>query len=224
MGRQIKLYMFLFVLLFVVGCSDNEVVDLPTEPQVDGKEEHYEHIIHPNNKLGFSLLDQVDTNDAGNVFISPTSALIAILIAYNGAEGETKEEMAEALSIQNLSTNEINESTAALVKVLDKESDAMELSIANSIWLNDQYHFTEKFSQNVNNYFHAEVSEIDITDNASVKQINHWVSNSTKGKIENLVEAPLDPDMVALLINALYFNGKWAYEFDKTNTEEKPFY
>lgn len=38
-------------------------------------------------------------------------------------------------------------------------------------------------------------------------KVNNWVSESTKDKIEEIVEAPLNPDLVTLLINSLYFNG-----------------
>jgi serpin B len=34
----------------------------------------------------------------------------------------------------------------------------------------------------------------------------------------------LDPDLAMLLINAVYFNGKWRYRFDKAETKEEPFY
>src|SRR5690606_40275984 len=37
-------------------------------------------------------------------------------------------------------------------------------------------------------------------------------------------DLPLDPDLVALLINALYFNGKWTNKFDEQQTELAPFF
>ena len=58
----------------------------------------------------------------------------------------------------------------------------------------------------------------------SSKEINDWVKKSTNGKISDIVEDPLDPNLAALLINAIYFKGDWTYEFDKTLTENRAFY
>ena len=38
-------------------------------------------------------------------------------------------------------------------------------------------------------------------------------SEKTHGKIRSILDAP-NKDLVMALINALYFNGKWAFEFD----------
>src|SRR5699024_2007768 len=35
---------------------------------------------------------------------------------------------------------------------------------------------------------------------------------------------PLDENLVAVLINAIYFNGDWKYEFDRALTETRPFH
>ena len=54
--------------------------------------------------------------------------------------------------------------------------------------------------------------------------INQWVEEKTNGKIEEIVDSPLDPDLVTILINAIYFKGDWKYEFDESQTEDRTFY
>ena len=53
--------------------------------------------------------------------------------------------------------------------------------------------------------------------------INNWVKDKTNGKIEEIVDSPLDPDLVTILINAIYFKGDWKYEFDESQTEDRTF-
>lgn len=93
----------------------------------------YELITWPNNELGFSILDKVNLNDNSNIFISPMSALFTIGMVYNGAEGDTKVEIAEALGLTEVSVDELNQKAASLFDILDKDSEGIELSIANSI-------------------------------------------------------------------------------------------
>lgn len=222
--RQAKVFICLLILLLAIGCGKDNESEKPDDQPVHVNVEDYEQLIEPNNILGFSLLDKVEPDEKGNIFISPTSALTALLMAYNGAEAMTKKEMEEALKLDGLTVDEMNKANRALVDMLTKDSEGFELSIANSIWLNEEYHFTEPFEKKAIDYFDAEISEINVSDNASVNRINNWVNDSTNGKIEEIIEAPLHPDMVALLINALYFNGKWAHEFDEANTENSIFY
>jgi len=42
-------------------------------------------------------------------------------------------------------------------------------------------------------------------------------------KIEEIVDSPLDANLVAVLINAIYFKGSWTQEFDKNETTNRPF-
>jgi len=47
--------------------------------------------------------------------------------------------------------------------------------------------------------------------------MNDWVKQKTKGKIERIIER-LNPLDVMVLLNAIYFKGKWASQFKKENT------
>ncbi|MFD2131347.1 serpin family protein [Pseudogracilibacillus auburnensis] len=240
MFKRAFLYMLCCIFVLVTSCSQAENVDnINNDNQnvdnLDGDNKdvdksdkgeviNNEYTTQPNNKLGFALLDKVERDKNNNIFISPSSAFMALSMAYNGSEGETKDEIAEALQIKDISVDQLNQANAVLVDKLQKDTQATQLSIANSIWLNKQFHFTDEFSDATTTFYDAETTEIDITDDRSVDKINDWVSESTNDKITDIVEGPLNEDMVAILINALYFEGKWKYPFSEARTEEEPFY
>jgi serpin B len=48
------------------------------------------------------------------------------------------------------------------------------------------------------------------------------VSDKTHGKINKIVDQ-LKPELVMLLLNAIYFKGTWTYEFDKNDTHDDQF-
>jgi serpin B len=62
----------------------------------------------------------------------------------------------------------------------------------------------------------------EVFQNATLAEINGWVSRKTEGKIDRILDQ-LDPDSVAVLLNAVYFKAKWASVFSKTATRDEAF-
>ena len=207
--------------LFLTGCgSDDSEEVIPSH--VDYSDDDFNQIVEPNNELAFNLLTQVEPNEDNNLFISPSSLFMALSMTYNGADGETKEEIAKTLQASGIDVKDLNKANASLISKLHHHSD-IELDIANSVWVNDEFSLEEDFQKNTQDHFNAEVEEFNITDSDSSKRINQWVEDATNNKITDIVEAPLDEKLVALLINAIYFKGDWKYEFDSELTETRPF-
>lgn len=186
-------------------------------------EKDYEQIIAANNNLGFKLLAEVEPDENNNTFFSPTSLYMALSMLYNGADGVTKEELAKALQVEGIDVEELNKASASMLSILDKETKQIQLNVANSIWLNEQYHFRKEFAEPNKAYFNAEIEEIDLTNSKSSKRINDWVKKATNNKIEEIVDTPLDSNLVTILINAIYFKGDWTYQFDEKGTENRTF-
>ena len=56
------------------------------------------------------------------------------------------------------------------------------------------------------------------------RKINDWVANKTRNTIQNLFpKENLNPNTAMILINALYFKGKWNWKFDREYTKETKF-
>lgn len=225
--RKLMILIFIaFVLIITSGCGTEAEAtnNLQIANGVKFGEQDYETIIKPNNRLGFKLLTEVEADDDGNRFISPISLMMALGMVYNGADGQTKDEMAHALQAEGIDVDELNQANASLMTRLDKDTSHIQLDVANSIWLHDTLHFQDSFSEQTQDYFNAELQEVDMTDSDTPQRINDWVNNQTNGTIEEIVEDPLSPNTVAMLMNAIYFKGDWTYPFDENNTETRSFY
>lgn len=222
MKKLLFTMMITLLCISLIGCgTKDDTSSSKILSNAEFNEDDYYELVQPNNTLGFQLLSTAPKDNEGNLFISPTSLLMALAMVYNGADGKTKEEMAKILGQQ---TDQVNKANASLINRLLQTSDNVELAIANSIWLNENYQFQDDFKINVQDYFNAEINEINVTDNESVTKINNWVKKETNGKINEIVQDPLDPDLVSILLNAIYFKGDWKYEFDKNQTSEDTFY
>ena len=55
-------------------------------------------------------------------------------------------------------------------------------------------------------------------------ELNKWTSDRTNGLIDKLFNEPFSGDAVAVLINTVYFLGKWEMPFDEKNNEKKDFH
>ncbi len=225
MKKLIKGLIISCILILITACGQvSNSGSLNVSKNVEFDENDYKKIISANNKLALDLLPNLKVNDKGNIFISPTSLFMALSMVCNGADEDTKEEMAKVLNSEGIDITELNKANASLLSMLHNESQDIELKVGNSIWLNEKFHFQEEFPQNIRDYYYAEISEIDITDSKSADLINKWVADSTNNKIDEMVKAPLDSDLVALLINAVYFKGDWKYKFYENMTVERPFH
>ncbi len=181
-------------------------------------------VIETNNEFGLELLKTVfDAEEEANVMISPASVSIALGMAYNGAEGTTRDAFEEVLNYEGLSREEVNEITRELIHVLVTNVDGNLLEIANSMWYDEDFPVEAEFISLNSHYFDAEVKEIDFRTAEAVKTINDWVNDKTNGKIDEIIEV-IDPAVMMILINAIYFNCVWDVEFDPDNTQEAKFY
>lgn len=212
------------ILVFATACGTGTNSGGPEiKNNIEFGKKDYEQIIAANNDLGFKLLAEVEADENNNTFFSPTSLYMALSMVYNGADGVTKEEIAKALQVEGIDVDELNKASASMMSILDKETDQIQLDVANSIWLNEKYHFQKEFAEHNKDYFNAEIEEIDITNSKSPKRINDWVKKATNEKIEEIVDSPLDSNLVTILINAIYFKGDWTYQFDGKGTENRTF-
>lgn len=210
------------LLLVVSGCGMG--VNDPQQNNANFGRDDYKEITTPNNELAFKLLKEVGKDEHGNAFISPTSLLMALSMVYNGSDGETKKEIAETLQASGIEVSDLNKANASLLAMLKKNTEKITVDIANSIWINDEFQFHQEFEKNVSDFYQAELQAFNSMDGEAAKTINQWVEKATREKIKDIVEDPLNPDLVMILLNAIYFNGEWTYEFDKQLTENREFF
>lgn len=130
--------------------------------------------------------------------------------------------MAKVLQLEGLSLDQVGAAFRDLIYSLENADAKVELAIANSLWANniDVY---EDFLQRCRDNFGAEVSRLDFGNPGAVAAINKWVSENTKGKIGKIVDRLSTADIFVLL-NAVYFNGKWLKPFDKNATNDEEFH
>ncbi|KAL3802949.1 LOW QUALITY PROTEIN: hypothetical protein HJC23_011572 [Cyclotella cryptica] len=172
----------------------------------------------------FSALCDEESTKGENVLISPISIIQSLALLQDGATSESANhvQLTNLLgpsnilnAVRSLQTNAIREDPS------DKKNSAVELNIASSLWansLNASYvelvkstHLVEAFPLPKQNPF---------------AKMNEWVAKRTMGMIKDLFDPsqPVDSNMVAVLVNTVYFRGTWLEKFDESKTVEGMFY
>ncbi|KAM4841440.1 serpin B4-like [Thomomys bottae] len=192
-----------------------------------------------NTKFTVDILQKLGTS-ADNAFFSPLSISSALSMVLLGARGNTAQEIEEVLHFSEV-TGEKAKSTAChaedaeiltqqfqkLLNELNKPTDTFELKTANCLYGEKNFQFLQEYLDKVKKGYQANVESLDFVHKAeeSRKKINTWVESQTNEKIKDLFpDGSLDASTVLVLVNAIYFKGKWDQKFPKENTEEGTFW
>lgn len=182
-----------------------------------------------SNDFAWDLYRQL-AGGQGNLFFSPTSIDLALVMTWTGARDETAQDMGSVLRLAGRSPEDpIAVATAygSLQNTLARTDAPYTLRIANRLWGQAGYSFLPTFLNPLERDFAAGLQEVDfVKDPEGARQtINAWVENRTEDKIKNLLPAgSLGPDIRLVLTNAIYFLGQWQSKFQGSDTAERPFH
>lgn len=180
-----------------------------------------------SNALGFDLFRELRAEHPGNFALSPASLSTALGMTYGGARGTTASAMAQGLHVST-SPDETMRSAGALVRAFnDPSRTAYELSVANRLFGEATYAFAPAYLETTRDAFGAELERVDYLGAAEPARlgINRWVSERTHDRIpEILPSGSVDADTRLVLVNAVYFHGRWAVPFDPAATRDAPFH
>ncbi|XP_009999262.1 PREDICTED: ovalbumin-related protein X-like [Chaetura pelagica] len=161
-------------------------------------------------------------NDAatgsGNGFISHCSRSPVIKLDSQVDTISPEEKCKEA--------EEVHSQFQALLAAISEPRPGCSLTIANRLFGEITYPFFQQYLDSTKKFYRAELEAVNFkyTEEEAREKINFWVENETNGKIKDLFAAELiDPSTVLVLVNAIYFKGKWAVEFKKEDTKETYF-
>ena len=206
----------LVAILALIVCSNVPLTSV-SKSEVDPR------LTSASSRFALKLYDRIPKGDTSkNIFVSPTSIMLALAMTYNGSYGTTRQAMARALEIDGMSLEEVNRAFADLKATLAPTDSKIQLKIANSLWSRKGFVIKPAFLERNKQYYGAEVASLDFGSSSAVNTINSWVSKNTEGKIDKIINQIEDGDIL-FLINAIYFKGQWKNEFDKKNTKPDVF-
>lgn len=155
--------------------------------------------------------------------VSPLSVSFLMAMLANGADSTTKDEILSTVAgDKSLSVAELNDTYAAFLRMAANGDKLTTINIANYIALNKGFKLKSTYAGTVGSKYAVNVENLDFASPKALKHINQWCSDKTCRMIPSIIDR-LNPSDVAVLLNAIYFNGSWTHQFPKKNTRLENF-
>ena len=236
---------FLPLAILAVACAEKPSTDnLVTEPEdafavtaptptetvahlrLDEAQEGY---VRAGQEKSFRLLKQLARETATSYVCSPLSLQVAMAMLANGAEGETRAEILSALGYGQDDIEGLNRFVRSLILQLPALDLDVTLRLADALLVTDRYPIRNDFRAAIRDSYFAPATIVPFHDPQYVMDlVNGWADRNTNGLIKPMLEE-IDPNTVALLLNALYFKAPWqevegSAIFDPNATAEDVFH
>lgn len=168
--------------------------------------------------FSLTLFQQTLTRNNQNNLLSPLSAAVCLALVNNGASGNTR---AQLEGLFGMDTDTLNRSLYAYTSSLYNADDC-KLNLANSIWIKEELEVKPEFLQTNADWYGAQAYAAPFNQ-STVTDINHWAYNKTAGKIDKILDT-IPVDAMMYLINAVDFDAKWLYPYEREDIEDGIFH
>ncbi|XP_018414890.1 PREDICTED: alpha-1-antitrypsin-like [Nanorana parkeri] len=180
-----------------------------------------------NSKFAFDLYRQIALgHPSENIVISPVSISTALAFLSLGAKANTHDQIIEGIGFNTseIPEKEIHEGFHHLLEVLNDEDSELQLNSGNGLFISNAWKILDDFLNNGNNLYDTEAFTVDFQNTEeATKQINSYVEKETNGNIVDVLSS-VSKEAALVLINFIYFRGKWENPFDEKSTKEGDFH
>lgn len=170
-----------------------------------------------------------------NFAISPLSVYLALGVTQSWANGETARQIRLALGFPPDSAGRpiasiVGRLTAPALDSANNTwtrlKEGQTLASASGFFAKKEPAFDTSFVRQVRDSlgFTAKNMQFNGQTGKSRRKINQWAKERTYGYVADLLDSQIPTDQTQLLlIDTIWFNGDWAWAFEKTRTKRRPF-
>ncbi|XP_071519754.1 iripin-2-like [Panulirus ornatus] len=180
-------------------------------------------------KFGLNLFKKVVATRGveESLVLSPYSVWSALCLAFFGSKGSTRAQLAQALRLSAKTTTFTNWQSLQERLVGGRSATGQGGGATTTTFVStNKAYFAQhlRLDPCLRNTL-PEMETLDFGSPAlAADQINAVVSRATHGEITDLVNAAILTDVEFLLLNAVFFKGRWKTIFPEERTELRPFH
>lgn len=172
--------------------------------------------------FSLQLLKQLAVDSNVSTVVSPISIVLAMSLAYAGAEGETQKEFNQVFAAGMLkfsinsfrlhttgqSKEQLHEAFKKLGQFLAPNADRKyTLEAANKIYLDSKFSIKDTYKEVVDQFYSGTFESLDFGAPIEVtRNVNDFVKEKTHDKIKELITPDaISNDTKLVLVNAIYY-------------------
>ena len=140
---------------------------------------------------------------------------MALLIAMQGAGGNTLTQLQRALACKALSEQDLASIYRSIVGRREGES---QFDAANSLWIPQILHVNSEYIDATKRLYDTQVKQVKEFDEETNAAINNWIKEETRSLLNPGLVIPSRTKLV--IINTLYADGRWSSPFEDTEQAE----
>lgn len=150
-----------------------------------------------------------------NICYAPASLEMALLIAMQGARGNTFAQLQRALACKALSEQDL---ASIYQSIVGKHEGKSQFDAANSLWIPQNLRVNSKHIDATKRLYDTQVKQIKEFDEETNTAINNWIKEGTRSLLNPGLVIP--PSTKLVIINTLYADGRWRSPFRDTKPAE----
>ena len=181
-----------------------------------------------NNDFACNLLRTINAQKKGDgsIFVSPISVGYLLGMLHEGADGETRQQIINALGLGGSTVEEINNYFKKMMDETPNVDTKVTVNTANCIYVNSAMgiNLIPQYEADMLKYYNAQVDALDFSKDSSLAIINNWCKTNTNGMIPKILEKDeLAPPPAMILMNAVYYKAPWTEKFNPNETRDEHF-
>ena len=200
--------------------TTSEVLVQPEEvPAEDGL--YQNEITKAMNAFASSTVPKLIKDSEENEIYSPISLYYALSMIREMADGQTLDNLNEHLNANGIDISE------ELRKFTMTQKFNEGLLVNNSYWIDNKYkdNANPELLNVLKEKFYAYAFATDFAADGAYTDIDNWALKTTNNMIEyNSKDMFGSPDIVSVILNAVYYESKWQSEFDAANNYTEKFH
>ena len=150
-----------------------------------------------------------------NICYSPVSLEMALLIAMQGAGGNTLAQLQRALACTALSEQDL---ASIYRSIVGKRKGKSQFAAANSLWIPQTFQVNRGYIHTTKRLYDAQVKQVEGFNEKTNTAINNWIKKETRSLLNPELVIPSNTKLV--IINTLYADGRWSSPFEDTEQAE----
>lgn len=219
----LSVFLVIGLCLIIIPIMEAHPTKQPSAAAKLSNKEAVEAVAKANSDFTKNLYAQLLSSQSGNMIMSSYSVSSVVSMALVGARGATADQMRKGLS---LPADEHLHNGYKEVLPLLKSNENFTLDTANKMFVHEGYKLLDEFLQTTKTHFFASPETTNFGDSEAARsQINSWVEDQTNKRIKDLIPSGVLNALTRLvLVNAVYFKGDWASQFNPKATKKSKFH